>query len=264
MNEEIYQEEVIEPIDDRAGAAEALEVELSTAITISDDELANGSEDKKPEYFETLLKRLKNWASNGKILLHYHGLYFVQIIGESTYYVANDDGTISSFAPYQFDENTIKADEEIVQGYDGKYYFASQCPEQPLEELKLIKRAEINKARNEAEQGGFTYMNKVFDSDQVSCQRISCAAQAMQMVSMSTETPTITWTCQDNTAIDLTAQELMGLVVALAEWSNSCHQKATALKAQIEACRNKEELDLIKWEESNSSDSVLSEAEEMI
>lgn len=132
MNEEIYQEEeVIEPIDDRVGAAEALAVELSADITISDEQLQNGDDEKKPEYFETLLERLKDWTSDGKILLHYHGLYFVQIIGENTYYLANDDGTISSFAPYQFDENAIKADEEIVQGYDGKYYFESQCPEKP-------------------------------------------------------------------------------------------------------------------------------------
>ena len=144
MNEEIFEEEVIEPIDDRAGSAEALDVELSTDITISDDELLNGNEDKKPEYFETLLERLKDWASDGKILLHYQGEYFVQIIGESTYYVANDDGTISSFAPYQFDENAIKADEEIVQGYDGKYYFESQCPEKPeptKEEQKKARQA---------------------------------------------------------------------------------------------------------------------------
>lgn len=244
MNEEIFEEEIIEPIDDRAGASEALDVELSTNITISDDELLNGNEDKKPEYFETLLKRLKDWASDGKILLHYRGEYFVQIIGENTYYLSNDDGTISCFAPYQFDENAIKADEEIVQGYDGKYYFASKCPEQPLEELKLIKRAEINKARDEAEQGGFTYLGKVFDSDQVACQRISCAAQAM---ALADDTATITWTCQDNTTIDLNKTQLVGMVAALAEWSNSCHQKATALKAQIEACESEEELENISW-----------------
>lgn len=146
MNEEIYQEEeVIEPIDDRAGAAEALAVELSADITISDDELQNGNEDKKPEYFETLLERLKDWASDGKILLYYRGVHFVQIIGENTYYLANDDGTISSFAPYQFDENAIKADEEIVQGYDGKYYFASQCPEKPAP-----TKEEQQKARQKA------------------------------------------------------------------------------------------------------------------
>lgn len=145
MNEKIYQEEVIEPIDDRADASEALEVELSADIKISDDELANGNEDKKPEYFETLLERLKDWASDEKILLHYQGEYFVQVIGENTYYIANDDGTISSFADYQFDEKALKADEEIVQGYDGRYYFASQCPEKPAP-----TKEEQQKARQKA------------------------------------------------------------------------------------------------------------------
>lgn len=247
MNEEIFEEEVIEPIDDRAGAAAALEVELSTDITISDDELLNGNEDKKPEYFETLLDRLKNWATNEKILLHYHGVHFVQMIGENTYYIANDDGTISSFAGYQFDENAIKADEEIIQGYDGKYYFATQCPKQPLEELKLIKRAEINQARDNAEQGGFEYMGKVFDSDEISCIRMTCAAQAMQLATMSEENPTITWTCQDNSTIELSPSELLGLVVALAEWSNTCHQKATELKAQITQATSVEDLEAINW-----------------
>ena len=119
--------------------------------------------------------------------------------------------------------------------------------EKPLDELKEQKRAEINRARDNAEQGGFEYMGKVFDSDQVSCIRMSSAAQAMSAVAMSGETPTITWTCQDNSTIDLTAPELMGLVVALAQHSNECHQKATALKAQIDTCGSREELDAITW-----------------
>ena len=92
-------------------------------------------------------------------------------------------------------------------------------------------------------------MGKIFDSDEISCIRMSCAAQAMQMATMSEENPTITWTCQDNTTIDLTAQELMGLVVALAEWSNTCHQKATDLKAKIENATSREELEQISWNE---------------
>ena len=47
-------------------------------------------------------------------------------MNEQMYYIANDDGTISSFAPYQFDEKAIKANEEIVQSYDGKYYRMAQ------------------------------------------------------------------------------------------------------------------------------------------
>lgn len=120
--------------------------------------------------------------------------------------------------------------------------------EPTIEELKLIKRSEINQARDNSEQSGFEYMGRVFDSDPISCQRISCAAQAMQTLSLSTEVPAITWTCKDNSTVDLSPSDLVGLVVALADHSNKCHQKATELKAKIDACETKEELDLIIWE----------------
>lgn len=149
--------------------------------------------------------------------------------------------TDSKGNPY-FEEETYIVQELV------RYYQIVEIPQPTLDELKVLKREEINQARNAAEQGGFEYMGKIFDSDPVSCQRISCAAQAMSMVTMSEEVPTITWTCQDNTTIDLNPQELMGLVVALAQWSNSCHQKATALKEKIEPCTSKEELDKIVWE----------------
>lgn len=154
---------------------------------------------------------------------------------------------------------------DITSNYNEAYEFVSQnkdtkikplgngqykiveLPKPSLEELKEAKRAEINQARDNAEQGGFEYMGKVFDSDQVSAQRISMAAQAMALAPDGT---TITWTCQDNSTIDLTAQELVGLVVALATWSNACHEKATALKAKIEAAQTAEELELITWEDN--------------
>lgn len=128
---------------------------------------------------------------------------------------------------------------------DGVYITVAEA----FKKAKQDKRAEINAARDAAEQGGFEYMGKVFDSDQVSCQRMSMAAQAMQMAAMSEQTPTITWTCKDNSTIELNAKELAGLVVALAEWSNTCHEKATKLKEQIEACQTAEELEKITWEE---------------
>ena len=170
-------------------------------------------------------------------------LKYAKIINEETKLCEVGLGSNANF--YQ---SIGMTEQEVEQGFDGQWYLLGFAPEKPLEELKTEKRAEINAARDEAEQGGFEYMGKIFDSDQVSCQRISCAAQAMSVLTMSAETPTITWTCQDNTTIDLSASELMGLVVALAQWSNSCHEKATALKAQIDACTGKEELDAITWE----------------
>ena len=69
-----------------------------------------------------------------------------------------------------------------------------------------------------------------------------------KLSALAAATPTITWTCQDNTTIDLNPSELLGLVGALAAWSNSCHIKATALKEQIEACQSAEALAQISWD----------------
>lgn len=128
---------------------------------------------------------------------------------------------------------------------DRKYKIV-ELPKPSLDDLKLAKRAEINQARDIAEQGGFEYMGKMFDSDPIACQRISCAAQAMSLVPASEENK-IVWTCQDNTTIELTAAELSGLVVALSQWSIKCHTKASELKAQIDAAKTAEELEAIVW-----------------
>lgn len=153
---------------------------------------------------------------------------------------------------YENDELVVKEEKYTVVELH-RYFRINKIiiPEATLEELKIAKRAEINAARDAAEQSGFEYMGKTFDSDPISCRRISCAAQAMAVmpavIGDEQGEPTITWTCQDNTTIDLTAAELQGLVAALAQWSNSCHEKATVLKAQIENAQTAAEVEEISW-----------------
>ena len=167
--------------------------------------------------------------------------------------VYNDDGEIVLHSADKFSSDAVPAEEEVVS-VDGRLYYKSQAPEPNLAELKAAKRAEINAARDLAEQGGFEYLGKTFDSDPVSCQRISCAAQAMAYApavvtteAESVSEQTITWTCQDNTTIDLSASQLQGLVAALAQHSNTCHQKATALKKLVDAAETEEEVSAIAW-----------------
>ena len=170
-------------------------------------------------------------------------LKYAKVINDTTKACEVGLGTNASF--YQ---SLGMTEQEVEQAYNGAWYLKGYAPQKTLAELKEAKRAEINAARDAAEQGGFEYMGKVFDSDPISCQRISCAAQAMQISALAATTPTITWTCQDNTTIDLNPSELLGLVGALAAWSNSCHIKATALKEQIEACQSAEALAQISWD----------------
>lgn len=172
---------------------------------------------------------------------------------ESNYEMLTNDGykkVVDSSAPAEMKKPHKvwkETDTEIIATWIDDY-----C-EPTLNELKEAKRAEINQARDEAEQGGFEYMGKVFDSDIVSCIRIQGAAQSMQAAIMAEEVPTITWTTKDNSTVELTAQELLGLSVSLAEWSNTCHQKAAALKAQIDAAETAEELENITWEDKPST-----------
>jgi alkylhydroperoxidase/carboxymuconolactone decarboxylase family protein YurZ len=66
---------------------------------------------------------------------------------------------------------------------------------------------------------------------------------------------TVTWTCADNSTIDLTEQQLLGLAAALAAHSDALHQTARALKAAVDAAlaagATAEEIDALPvWEVS--------------
>ena len=153
-------------------------------------------------------------------------------------FVANTKEELENMPCVTLDK--IEETDKTYFEYKGEYV----C-EVPLDELKQAKREEINKARDNAEQGGFEYLGKMFDSDPVSCQRISCASQTF---AMADDTATITWTCQDNTTIELNKPQVMGLVVALTMWANTCHQKASKLKELVNVATSAEEVKAISWD----------------
>ncbi len=97
------------------------------------------------------------------------------------------------------------------------------------------KRAAINAERNRREQLGFSYLAKTFDSDQVSVIRINAAVNTAVAAILNSSTFTVTWTCADNSTIELSAQQFLGLAVALAAYSDGLHQTARTLKAAVDA-----------------------------
>lgn len=142
---------------------------------------------------------------------------------------------------------------EVEQAYDGSWYLLGFAPERPLEELKVLKRKEINQARDNAEQGGFEYLGKMFDSDPVSCQRIALASQTALISKQAQQEFSVVWTCQDNSKISLSADETIGLSVALTSWSNTCHVKASELKTLVDKAETKEEIDTIEWSSTGNN-----------
>lgn len=112
-----------------------------------------------------------------------------------------------------------------------------------LTELKAEKVEQINAARDAEEAAGFSYLNKVFDSDPLSVQRISVAAQTAQLDSNFS----IGWTAQDNTVVSLNQSQMLGMPAALAVHAYTLHEKARQLKAQVAAATDAAELSLINW-----------------
>ena len=174
------------------------------------------------------------------------------------------------FAPKDFNGISNWANDETLVKAEGYKEFISATPPEPLNwyevhyeerdskiyeiylerknlinELKTSKYFEVNQIRNQMEQGGFEYLGKIFDSDQISCIRMMGARDAL---ALAPEGTTITWTCQDNSQIALSADDTIGLSIALTEWSNSCHIKASELKALIDEATSEEELNNINWE----------------
>ena len=153
---------------------------------------------------------------------------YAKIINEKTKVCEVGLGTNSTF--YQ---SIGMTEMEVEQAYDGSWYLLGFAPQKSLDELKQAKRDEINQARDNAEQGGFLYLGKIFDSDPISCLRIALASQTA-LISMQSQTEfSVEWTCQDNSKITLSAEQTVGMSVALTQWSNSCHIKATELKNLI-------------------------------
>lgn len=137
--------------------------------------------------------------------------------------------------------NNIDSFAQVVSAWDA---LTPPAPLPPtLSELKADKSKQINLLRDAEESAGFSYLNKVFDSDPLSVQRISIAAQTAQL----DPNFVIGWTAQDNTVVSLNQSQMLGMPAALAMHAYTLHEKARQLKAQVAAATSSADLDLINW-----------------
>lgn len=123
----------------------------------------------------------------------------------------------------------------IFKWYGNSWIIIDELP--PVPETILFPVEElinkINEKRDSIESSGFPYLNKIFDSDPRSVQRINTVVQTAQ-VAMATNTPfEISWTTADNSIIVLSIQDILGIPVALALYANALHQHASSLKNQV-------------------------------
>lgn len=101
--------------------------------------------------------------------------------------------------------------------------------------LKDSKKKAINDKRDLLEKQGFEYLGKTMDSDLQSVIRINTIANSA-FKSIQDETPfLITWTCADNSTVDLDAFGMIGMPEALAIHANALHVRVRDLKDQVDA-----------------------------
>lgn len=116
-----------------------------------------------------------------------------------------------------------------------------------LEEAQAAKLAEIKTTRDALETKPIEYNGNLFDYDDKARDRINAAIIALSITGQSIE-----WTTANNTNALVTADDLRGVIAAVAVRSNELHVKYRELKERVENCTTKEELDSIKWCEENS------------
>jgi len=141
---------------------------------------------------------------------------------------------------------------ELVNGnYEQRWSIVALPAEQVAANIEAKKAqmvSAVNARRDAAEEAGFFYLGKPFDSDSRSVQRINTAVQAAQVALAASAPFVLEWMCADNTALTLDAQQMLGVPVALATHANAIHLNGRNLKGAIAAATTSAELAAIDIE----------------
>lgn len=102
-------------------------------------------------------------------------------------------------------------------------------------------------ARYAAEYGGFLYNGVLFDSDTTSVQRIT-GSVTLAMLAQSMGLPySQNWILADNTTMELDAQGMMAVGIALGMHVKAVFDRSIAVRVEIEAATSAAQLDAIVW-----------------
>lgn len=119
-----------------------------------------------------------------------------------------------------------------------------------LARAKEARCREINAARDAAEEAGFDYLGKRFDSDAQAIKRLygaSMTAQSALLGGVNPDDHFVMWTTADGSAEPLSYAQAAAIVPAMAVIGSTLHQRARALKLQVDAAATVEEVEAIVW-----------------
>lgn len=127
----------------------------------------------------------------------------------------------------------------------GDYYEVVAIPTPSLEETKQNKIAELKSERDTKEVEPIEYNGNSFDYDDKARERINAAIIALE----NTSSPAVlTWTTADNQDVIVTANDLKGIISAVALRSNALHVAYRKAKEKVENAITKEDVEAVTLE----------------
>lgn len=133
---------------------------------------------------------------------------------------------------------------ELEQQDDKRIFQIQEVPKPALDEIKLQKIEALKQERTEREEAPVAYLEKLWDFDAKSRDRITAAITALEV----SDIETIIWTAYDDTSSALTANDLKGIIATAALRGNELHEQYRVLRDAVNAATSQEEIDNINWE----------------
>ena len=109
-----------------------------------------------------------------------------------------------------------------------------------LEENKEQILRHFKAVRHNKELGPIAYNGNLFDFDQKSYERINAA-----IITLSITGGKIYWTTADNNTVEVSANDLKGVVASASDRSNQLHIEYRHIKEEVNEAESNEELDVI-------------------
>ena len=133
---------------------------------------------------------------------------------------------------------------EIEPQSGKRRYEIKAVPKPDLETVKAEKIASLKNERQEREAAPVPYMDKLWDFDAKSRDRITAAITALEV----SDIETITWTAYDDTSADLNITDLKSIIATAAVRGNELHTQYRVLRDAVNSCTTEEEINSINWE----------------
>lgn len=130
-----------------------------------------------------------------------------------------------------------------------KFNFSNHSWEDPrtIEERQDARWAQLKSARDAAEFGGFLWEGLMFDSNQISQQRIGAACQEATSA-MALNVPFMkNWTLADNSTVPLSAEQMLSVGLALGNHIGMVHAKGRELRERLYSANSIEGIEAIVW-----------------